>query len=105
MYGYCMLLSSQCCDGRASRAHLSAVQTAPAVIQVPLPKNQDRHNLASDTRTLQLLSPPFAGGISRSREDLAVDSFGSWGDRLLLDLLGIQECMWEAHNSLSCKIV
>eukprot|EP00439_Symbiodinium_sp_Y106_P077381 s1485_g16.t1 len=26
-------------------------------------------------------------------EDLAVDSFGSWGDRLLLDLLGIQECM------------
>ncbi|OLP82267.1 hypothetical protein AK812_SmicGene37090 [Symbiodinium microadriaticum] len=27
-------------------------------------------------------------------EDLAVDSFGSWGDRLLLDLLGIPECTW-----------
>ncbi|CAE7782305.1 unnamed protein product [Symbiodinium sp. CCMP2456] len=25
-------------------------------------------------------------------EDLAVDSFGSWGDQLLLDLLGIPEC-------------
>ncbi|CAE6950141.1 unnamed protein product, partial [Symbiodinium sp. CCMP2592] len=34
-----------------------------------------------------------SGGYQALVEDLAVDSFGSWGDRLLLDLLGIQECM------------
>ena len=30
-----------------------------------------------------------------------MDNFGSWGDRLLLDFLGIQECTQEAYDIMS----